>query len=89
MIETSPDAVNLLQTNDQYDNTPLHLAAEKGQESIVQLFLEEQYVVDIDNKNEDERAPCHMAAKNGENFLLLWCLIKYRYLHICQVTLRY
>ena len=65
VVELVPDAVSLLQQNDQYDNTPLHLAAEKGQTESVRELLEDSYGVDIDNKNEDERTPCHLAARHG------------------------
>ena len=49
--------------NDQYDNTPLHLACELGYLETVRLLL--SYEADIDNKNEDEQTPFHLAAKNG------------------------
>ena len=65
MIETNPEALPLLQQNDQYDNTPLHLAAKAGQTEFVRELLDEKYEVEYDNKNEDESTPCHLAAKRG------------------------
>ena len=50
--------------NDQYDNTPLHLACEMGFLDTVRELL--KYGADIDNKNEDELTPFHLAAKNGD-----------------------
>ena len=41
ILETAPESVELLQANDQYDNTPLHLAADQGQAHVVQLLLED------------------------------------------------
>ena len=49
--------------NDQYDNTPLHLACELGYLDTVRELL--KYGADVDNKNEDEQTPFHLASKNG------------------------
>ena len=76
MVELIPDAVSFLEQNDQFDNTPLHLAAEKGQTESVRELLEECYGVDIDNKNEDERTPCHLAARHGHVDILKLILKK-------------
>ena len=65
MIENFPDSLPLLHQNDQFDNTPLHIAARKGQVEVVQELLKDDYDVDVDNKNEDERTPCHLAANYG------------------------
>ena len=55
----------MLHQNDQFDNTPLHIAARNGQVEAVMELLKEEYEVDVDNKNEDERTPCHLAARYG------------------------
>ena len=65
MIENYPDSLSLLHQNDQFDNTPLHIAARYGQVEVVKELLNEEYGVDVDNKNEDERTPCHLAARHG------------------------
>ncbi|XP_033741695.1 transient receptor potential cation channel subfamily A member 1 homolog [Pecten maximus] len=53
----------LVNVGDRYDNTPLHIGAEKGYLSIVKCLLE--YKVDVDAKNEEEQTPLHLAAKSG------------------------
>ena len=65
MIENYPESLSLLYQNDQFDNTPLHIAARNGQVEAVKELLKEEYGVDVDNKNEDERTPCHLAARYG------------------------
>lgn len=45
----------------QYDNTALHAACLHGNSDCVAVLLENQ--ADIDNKNEDEQTPFHLAAK--------------------------
>ena len=49
--------------NDQYDNLPIHIAAEKGNVECVKILLDAGS--EIDNKNEDEQTPLHLAAING------------------------
>ena len=63
MLEDKSKAHYLVNENDQYDNTPLHLACEMGFLDTVRELL--KYGADIDNKNEDEQTPFHLAAKNG------------------------
>ena len=65
MIENNPDSLPLLHKNDQFDNTPLHIAARNGKVEVVKELLKDEYEVDVDNKNEDERTPCHLAANYG------------------------
>ena len=57
------EAKQLLNSDDQYDNTPLHLACSKGNYEAVEILLD--FEADIDNKNEDEQTPCHLAAVNN------------------------
>lgn len=54
---------NLLEVNDQFDNLPIHISCAKGSVESVKLLLEAGS--DIDNKNEDEQTPLHLAAING------------------------
>ena len=53
----------LVNANDQYDNIPLHVACELGFLDTVKILLE--LGSDIDNKNEDEQTPFHLAAAQG------------------------
>ena len=76
VIQEKEEALSLLKTNDQYDNTPLHLAAEKGREETVQELLHRKYKIEVDNKNEDESTPCHLAATNGHVAVLRLLLQK-------------
>lgn len=54
---------DLLQASDRIDNTPLHVACERGYHAIALTLIEAG--ADVDNKNEDERTPLHLAAKEG------------------------
>ena len=49
--------------SDRFDNTPLHVACERGYHAIALTLIEAG--ADVDNKNEDERTPLHLAAKEG------------------------
>lgn len=53
----------LLDACDRYDNSPLHASAQKGYLDIVIALLEAGG--DVDNKNEDEQTPLHLAAAEG------------------------
>ena len=53
----------MVNENDQYDNTPLHLACKKGYLETVKVLMEHQ--AEVDNKNEDEKTPFHLAAQEG------------------------
>ena len=53
-----------MNSNDQYDETPLHLACTEGNLECVKIL--QTHAADIDNKNEDEQTPCHLAAINGQ-----------------------
>ena len=53
----------LLQASDRFDNTPLHVACERGYHDIALTLIEAGS--DVDNKNEDERTPLHLAAREG------------------------
>ena len=56
-----PRAERLLDACDRYDNSPLHMAALQGFLGIAVALLEAGG--DVDNKNEDEQTPLHLAAK--------------------------
>ena len=63
LLEGNDDAHYLVNENDQFDNTPLHLACQFGfLETVKELLI---YDADIDNKNEDEQTPFLLAAKHG------------------------
>jgi len=55
----------LLDANDVYDNLPIHAASAAGNAECVRILLEAG--ADVDNKNEDERTPLHLAAINGRS----------------------
>lgn len=57
-------ASSLLSSNDRWDNTPLHTASAKGHLQALVTLLEAG--AQIDNKNEEEQTPLHIAAKNGK-----------------------
>ena len=57
-------ASSLLSSNDRWDNTPLHTASAKGHLQALVALLEAG--AQIDNKNEDEQTPLHIAAKHGK-----------------------
>ena len=54
----------LLERNDRWDNTALHIASIRGHLDIVTALIEAG--AQIDNKNEDEQTPLHVAAKHGK-----------------------
>ena len=54
----------LLDRNDRWDNTALHIASIRGNLDIVTALIEAG--AQIDNKNEDEQTPLHVAAKHGK-----------------------
>ena len=49
--------------NDRWDNTPLHIASSKGFLDCAMALIDAG--AQIDNKNEDEQTPLHLAAKFG------------------------
>ncbi|XP_078001472.1 transient receptor potential cation channel subfamily A member 1 homolog isoform X2 [Glandiceps talaboti] len=59
-----PNAKELLENSDRYDNTPLHIASQKGYHAIVKTLLEAGAVIDA--KNEEDQTPVHLAAKYGK-----------------------
>ena len=54
----------LLNKNNRWDNTAQHIASFRGHLDIVTLCIEAG--AQIDNKNEDEQTPLHVAAKHGK-----------------------
>ena len=55
----------MVNENDQFDNTPLHLASAAGYLETVKVLV--KHNAQIDNKNEDEQTPLHMAANQGHS----------------------
>ncbi|XP_033635280.1 transient receptor potential cation channel subfamily A member 1 homolog isoform X2 [Asterias rubens] len=56
-------AKKLLMESDRYNNTPLHIAAEKGYIQIVKILLERG--ASLEAKNEEEQTALHLASKHG------------------------
>ena len=69
----------LLNRNDRWDNTALHIASIRGHLDIVTALIEAG--AQIDNKNEDEQTPLHVAAKHGKLIFLrklMYCTFNFR-----------
>ncbi|XP_013386790.1 transient receptor potential cation channel subfamily A member 1 homolog, partial [Lingula anatina] len=56
----NPKVTKLIDEPDRYGNTPLHIAAQLGHINCVKLLMEHNAMVD--DKNEDEQTPLHLAA---------------------------
>ena len=54
----------MLKACNRFDNSPLHVACERGYLDIALTLMKAG--ADVDNKNEDERTPMHLAAKEGQ-----------------------
>ena len=54
---------DVFSVNDRWDNTPLHIACSKGHLDCAVALIDAG--AQIDNKNEDEQTPLHLAAKGG------------------------
>lgn len=63
MLE-KPEARELIDFSDRFDNSPLHEAARNGYVDIVKVLLKNGS--QIDNKNEDEETALHIAAEHGQ-----------------------
>jgi len=62
------DVHYLVNENDQFDNTPVHLACQFGYLETVRKLID--YGADIDQINEDEQTPFLLAAKHGHDDLV-------------------
>ncbi|KAL8579599.1 hypothetical protein ACOMHN_025552 [Nucella lapillus] len=58
-----PQVRKLINVSDQYDNTPLHIASQKGYLDILKVLL--RHEANTTCKNEEEQTPIHLAAKFG------------------------
>ena len=67
----------LMRRNDRWDNTAIHVASSGGNLDIVMALIEAG--AQIDNKNEDEQTPVHLAAKHGRLKVLKYILGHDRY----------
>ena len=67
----------LMRRNDRWDNTAIHIASSSGNLDIVIALIEAG--AQIDNKNEDEQTPVHLAAKHGQLKVLKYILGHDRY----------
>ena len=65
VLLSDPRCGRLLQACDRYDNSPLHISAQEGFYKMVVALLDVD--ADVDNKNEDEQTPLHLAAREGRN----------------------
>ena len=54
-----------IESKDNYGQTPLSWAAERGHEAVVQLLLDKG--ADIESKDDDGRTPLSLAAKRGHD----------------------
>ncbi|XP_064627394.1 transient receptor potential cation channel subfamily A member 1 homolog isoform X2 [Lineus longissimus] len=57
------EEVGLIDKGDRYDNTPLHIACQKGFTAVVKSLLD--HGADLDAKNEEEQTPLHLACRFG------------------------
>ena len=55
---------DLLELNDHNDNLPIHIACAEGNYDCAKALIEAG--ADVDNKNEDEQTPLHLAAIHGK-----------------------
>ena len=74
-IENDPNKKPKLDDNDQFENTPLHLACSKGNQESVKVLI--ALGAAIENKNEDEMTPFLLAAENGHADVVEWLLDKF------------
>ncbi|XP_077977718.1 uncharacterized protein LOC144433285 [Glandiceps talaboti] len=61
--KSQQDANLMIMGGDNYANTPLHIASEKGHLDIVKILIKQG--ADYEDKNFEENTPIHLAAKNG------------------------
>ena len=61
-------AKTLANTDDRFDNIPLHLACMAGHAEAVDVLISAG--ANIDDKNEDEKTPCHLAAEGDHEEVL-------------------
>ncbi|PFX34625.1 Transient receptor potential cation channel subfamily A member 1-like [Stylophora pistillata] len=64
VILENEKAKYLINESDRDENTPLHVAAQNGYASVVQVLLD--YKAKINARNEDQDTPLHLAAKHGK-----------------------
>lgn len=64
----------LIEQTDRYDNTPLHIAAEKGFKNVVQMLIDHH--ADVECSNDEDLTPLHLAAINGNKKVAIALLNK-------------
>ena len=64
-IMKNKDGFKLFKSTDTNYNTPLHLAASKGNIEAVELFLQASHRIKVNAKNELNKTPMHLAASKG------------------------
>ena len=57
------EMTELIEQKDQYEYTPLHIAAQQGHVEIVEVLIE--HGACVDTLNDSERTPLHTAADYG------------------------
>lgn len=65
---------DLVNQMDRFENTPLHIAAEKGFKHVVELLLDTG--ADVDACNDEELTPLHLASMNGRKKVAMLLLNK-------------
>lgn len=63
VILRHPLAEGMVDLSDKYDNSALHVASRLGYLAVLRSLLD--LGSSIDNKNEDEQTPLHVAARYG------------------------
>ena len=79
-IMKNKDGFKLFKSTDTNYNTPLHLAASKGNREAVELFLQSSHrSIKVDTKNELNKTPMHLAASKGHVLYVCFPLTIHRH----------
>ena len=67
---------SLVNNTEMYENTPLHIASKLGFTNTVKELLENNFDIQVDQKNEDEKTAIHLASAGGHEEVLKLLLKK-------------